>query len=44
MMALYNYVEGCGVEKSLRELVYVRASQINGWNRLMSAFRVAPAV
>jgi AhpD family alkylhydroperoxidase len=28
--ALYGYVSGCGLEKSLVDLVYLRASQING--------------
>ncbi|HEY5338075.1 MAG TPA: carboxymuconolactone decarboxylase family protein [Rhizomicrobium sp.] len=30
MMALETYVQGCGLEKSLIELVKMRASQING--------------
>lgn len=30
MRALNAYVEGCGLEKSLLELVKIRASQING--------------
>ncbi|WP_406857669.1 carboxymuconolactone decarboxylase family protein [Alsobacter sp. KACC 23698] len=28
--ALYGYVSGCGLEKPLVDLVYLRASQING--------------
>lgn len=30
MAALSTYLAGCGLEKSLLDLVYVRASQING--------------
>jgi AhpD family alkylhydroperoxidase len=68
MRGLQGYVNTSGLEKSLLELVKIRASQINscafclhmherelvdltmavvtinGWNRLMVAFRVPPAV
>src|SRR5262245_43448963 len=30
MLALENYVQGCGLEKTTWELVKLRASQING--------------
>ncbi|MBX6745582.1 MAG: carboxymuconolactone decarboxylase family protein, partial [Acetobacteraceae bacterium] len=30
VLALHAYVEGCGLEHSLLELVKIRASQING--------------
>lgn len=30
LMALHDYVEACGLEASLVELVYVRVSQVNG--------------
>jgi AhpD family alkylhydroperoxidase len=30
LRGLQNYVDGCGIEKSLLELIKVRASQING--------------
>jgi hypothetical protein len=34
MMDLQHYVDTCGLEPALLELVKLRASQINGWNRL----------
>src|SRR5690349_24728980 len=30
MLGLHQYLEGCGVDKRLLDLVYLRASQING--------------
>ena len=37
-----HYVRECGLEAKLLELVRLRASQINGWNRLAISFRSVP--
>lgn len=42
MAALHAYVHKCGLEQTLLELVKLRASQINGANRLNIAFRMNP--
>jgi hypothetical protein len=39
MMDLQHYVDTCGLEPALLELVKLRASQINGWNRLAISCR-----
>ena len=39
MLNLQREVEASGLEHSLLELVKIRASQINGWNRLAVSFR-----
>jgi hypothetical protein len=39
MLQLQKYVNESGLEHSLLALVKVRASQINGWNRISIAFR-----
>ena len=42
MRQLQAHVDDCGLEHSLLELVKMRASQINGWNRLAIPFRSEP--
>ena len=44
MAVLQDYVDDCGLEPLLLELVKMRASQINGWNRLAIGFRSQPGV
>jgi hypothetical protein len=39
MIYTEQQVHKSGLEESLLELVKIRASQINGWNRLNVAFR-----
>ena len=42
MLGLETYANHCGLERSLLDLVRLRASQINGWNRLSISFRTVP--
>ena len=42
MRQLQAHVDDCGLEHPLLELVKMRASQINGWNRLAIPFRSEP--
>jgi len=42
MAALEQYLRTCGLERSLLDLVMLRTSQINGWNRVNIAFRKVP--
>jgi len=42
MAALHAFLHQCGLEQTLLELVKLRASQINGANRLNIAFRTIP--
>lgn len=42
MRNLQAYVEDSELEHPLMELVKMRASQINGWNRLAIPFRSTP--
>lgn len=39
MRAFEEYVHRCGLEPTLLELIKIRASQINGWNRFAISFR-----
>jgi len=39
MLGLERYIHHCGLEPSPLELIKLRASQINGWNRLAVSFR-----
>ena len=42
MRALETHVHRSGLEPALLELVRLRSSQINGWNRLAISFRTVP--
>lgn len=42
MLDMAKYVRSSGLDNGLVELIEIRASQINGWNRLSVAFRRVP--
>jgi hypothetical protein len=42
MYGLAEYLDQSGLERPLLNLIDLRASQINGWNRLSIAFRTVP--
>ena len=42
MWALEQHVHRSGLDPTLLELVKLRASLINGWNRMAIAFRTVP--
>jgi hypothetical protein len=42
MLGLESYLRRCGLDSKLLNLVNLRVSQINGWNRLSISFRVTP--